>query len=218
MKNKLQTPQLNPYLLVSPHPSRFSSLLNLGHHFYFWNKTKLYWLQSGTKIIYLPFHNLENAIWKNSLDLFLLWFSWCDHFACQILTGIFVWFTELPQISTTTFDRPESPECFSLSIFFANQTSSTSTLVITFVPQMYIQFSDWFNQLLIDYCDLSFRFIDWFSYYFHLLIDLYSNRLLWWLFRLVCLTFSGLMATYNKLVLPKSRFLQHVAPEQSTNP
>ena len=24
--------------------------------------------------------------------------------------------------------------------------------------------------------------------------------------------------TYNKLVLPKSRFLQHVAPEQSTNP
>ena len=23
---------------------------------------------------------------------------------------------------------------------------------------------------------------------------------------------------YNKLVLPKSRFLQHVAPEQSTNP
>ena len=35
VKNKLQTPQLNPYLLVSPHPSRFSSLLNLGHHFYF---------------------------------------------------------------------------------------------------------------------------------------------------------------------------------------
>ena len=63
---------------------------------------------------------------------------------------------------------------------------------------------------MIDYCDLSFRFIDWFSYYFDLLIDLYSNRLLWWLFRLVCLTFSGLMATYNKLVLPKSRFRQHV--------
>ena len=62
---------------------------------------------------------------------------------------------------------------------------------------------------MIDYCDLLFRFIDWFSYYFDLLIDLHSNRLLWWLFRLVWLTFSGLIATYNKLVHPESRSLQH---------
>ena len=41
VKNKLQTPQLNPYLLVSPHPSRFSPLLNLGYHFYFWNRNKV---------------------------------------------------------------------------------------------------------------------------------------------------------------------------------
>ena len=118
-------------------------------------------------------------------------------------------FTELPQIRRRLLTDPSHLNVFHFRFSLANQTSSTSTLVITFVPQMYIQFSDWFNQLLIDYCDLSFRFIDWFSYYFHLLIDLYSNRLLWWLFRLVCLTFSGLMATYNKLVLPESRFLQH---------
>ena len=45
VKNMLQTPQLSPYLLVSPHPSRFSSLLNLGHHFFFSEtETKLYWV------------------------------------------------------------------------------------------------------------------------------------------------------------------------------
>ena len=29
---------------------------------------------------------------------------------------------------------------------------------------------------------------------------------------------NSTLIAYNKLVLPKSRFLQHVAPEQSTNP
>ena len=72
VKNMLQTPQLSPYLLVSPHPSRFSSLLNLGHHFLSETETKLYWVQSETKTIYSPF-----TIWKMQserihLDSFLL--------------------------------------------------------------------------------------------------------------------------------------------------
>ena len=41
MKIMLQTPQVSPYLFLSPHPSRFSSLLNLGHHFSFWNRNKV---------------------------------------------------------------------------------------------------------------------------------------------------------------------------------
>ena len=105
-------------------------------------ETKLYWVQSETKTIYSPFHNLENAIWKNSLDSFLLWFSWCDHFACQILTGIFVLFTELPQIRRRLLTDPSHLNVFHFRFSLANQTSSTSSLVITFVPQMS---SDWFN-------------------------------------------------------------------------
>ena len=53
VKNKLQTPQLNPYLLVSPHPSRFSPLLNLANHFYFWNRNKVILAAIWNKYIYL---------------------------------------------------------------------------------------------------------------------------------------------------------------------
>ena len=142
VKNKLQTPQLNPYLLVSPHPSRFSPLLNFGHHFYFWNRNKVILGPIWNKDNLFTFHNLENAIWKNSLDSFLLWFSWCDHFACQMLTGIFVLFTELPQIRRRLLTDPSRLNVFHFRFSLANQTSSTSSLVITFVPQMS---SDWFN-------------------------------------------------------------------------
>ena len=57
VKNKLQTPQLNPYLLVSPHPSRFSPLLNLANHFYFWNRNKV----------------ILAAIWNKYIYLFTIW-------------------------------------------------------------------------------------------------------------------------------------------------
>ena len=91
------------------------------------------------------------TIWKIQserihLDSFLLWFCWCDHFACPVLTGIFVLFTELPQIGRRHLAGPDSPECFSLSIFFGKWIQQAPlVLLITFVPQIYIQSSDWFD-------------------------------------------------------------------------
>ena len=67
VKNKLQTPQLNPYLLVSPHPSRFSPLLNLANHFYFWNRNKVILAAIWNKYIYLF------TIWKMQSERFT-WF------------------------------------------------------------------------------------------------------------------------------------------------
>ena len=58
VKNMLQTPQLSPYLLVSPHPSRFSSLLNLGHHFL-----------SETETSYIG----SNLKQRQSIHLFTIW-------------------------------------------------------------------------------------------------------------------------------------------------
>ena len=141
VKNMLQTPQLSPYLLVSPHPSRFSSLLNLGHHFFFLKQKQSY---IGSNLKQRQSIHLF-TIWKMQserihLDLFLLWFCWCDHFACQMLTGIFVLFTELPQIQIRRrlLTDPSHLNVFHSRFSLANQTSSISSLVITFVPQMYI--------------------------------------------------------------------------------
>ena len=190
VKNMLQTPQLSPYLLVSPHPSRFSSLLNLGHHFLSETETKLYWVQSETKTIYSPFHNLENSIWKNSLRfvsaLILLMWSLCLPSANWHLCEQHRAATD----RTTTSSRPDSPECFSLSIFFgkSNQQAplvwlSHSSLkfiynllidlinywliIVIYHLDLLIDFHIisiyWLIYIVIDYCD---DYFDWFAWHF----------------------------------------------------
>ena len=74
----LQTPQLSPYLLVSPHPSRFSSLLNLGHHFYFWNRNKVKLGPTWNKDNLFTFSqsgkcNLKEFTWFVSALILLMW-------------------------------------------------------------------------------------------------------------------------------------------------
>ena len=190
VKNKLQTPQLNPYLLVSPHPSRFSSLLNLGHHFFFLKQKQSYIGSIWNKDNIFTFHNLENAIWKNSLRfvsaLILLMWSLCLPNANWHLCVVHRAATD----STTTFDRPESPECFSLSIFFgkSNQQAplvwlSHSSLkfiysllidlincwliIVIYHFDLLIDFHIisiyWLIYIVIDYCD---DYFDWFAWHF----------------------------------------------------
>ena len=153
-------------------------------------ETKLYWVQSETKTIYSPFHNLENSIWKNSLRfvsaLILLMWSLCLPSANWHLCVVH----RPPSDRTTTSGRSESPECFSLSIFFgkSNQQAplvwlSHSSLkfiysllidlincwliIVIYHFDLLIDFHIisiyWLIYIVIDYCD---DYFDWFAWHF----------------------------------------------------
>ena len=109
-------------------------------------ETKLYWVQSETKTIYSPFHNLENSIWKNSLRfvsaLILLMWSLCLPSANWHLCVVHRAATD----RTTTSSRAGFAWIFFTFNFFGKSIQQAPlVLLITFVPQIYIQSSDWFD-------------------------------------------------------------------------
>ena len=148
MKIMLQTSQVSPYLFVSPHPSFFSSLLNLAHHFSFWNRNK---------IILSPIWNKNNlftfcTIWKIQsekihLNSFLLWllliWSLCPPNANWPLCEQHRAATD----RTTTSSRVRFARIFFTLNFLVNQSNRRLYCCLSHSswPQIYIQSSDWFD-------------------------------------------------------------------------
>ena len=133
-------------------------------------ETKLYWVQSETKTIYSPFHNLENSIWKNSLRfvsaLILLMWSLCLPSANWHLCVVH----RPPSDRTTTSGRSESPECFSLSIFFGKSNQQAPLVCLSHSSLKFIY------NLLIDLINYWLIIV---IYYFDLLIDFHIISIYW---------------------------------------
>ena len=177
-------------------PPRFSSPLPFllfaqpWPPFSFWNRNKVILGPIWNKDNLFTFHNLENAIWKNSLRfvsaLILLMWSLCLPNANWHLCVVH----RPPSDRTTTSGRSESPECFSLSIFFgkSNQQAplvwlSHSSLkfiysllidlincwliIVIYHFDLLIDFHIisiyWLIYIVIDYCD---DYFDWFAWHF----------------------------------------------------